>query len=328
MGVPQASSLKPQASPSHSARHRRLARGGFTILELLIVITIISVLLLLTVQVVGAFITQARDTATQTTIRKIQSLLNSRAEALHRLQKRPNYIVSSVDYNNSDVISLSGGTANPNVNRRKILAIKRMTKRYFPQRYEDVDTDLQPKIKAGDTSAEILYDFLTQSNALNDLIGADAFSTSEVADFDNDGLPEFIDAWGKPLRFYRWPTRLFRPAAGPATGDDVTATINVTNAKVLLSTLPSFSGNLSKDLARDPDDPLRMMVGISGFEEAFHNPATYHTYLVVSSGPDGVLGLYEPDDTANNGQLANVNPAKVDNLYDDITYLNTRAGGK
>ncbi|MFO0949351.1 MAG: prepilin-type N-terminal cleavage/methylation domain-containing protein [Planctomycetota bacterium] len=25
------------------------------------------------------------------------------------------------------------------------------------------------------------------------------------ADTDNDGLMEFVDAWGKPLRFYRWP---------------------------------------------------------------------------------------------------------------------------
>src|SRR5262249_38680487 len=27
----------------------------------------------------------------------------------------------------------------------------------------------------------------------------------EVQDTDNDGLPEFVDAWGEPLQFYRWP---------------------------------------------------------------------------------------------------------------------------
>jgi hypothetical protein len=26
-----------------------------------------------------------------------------------------------------------------------------------------------------------------------------------VGDTDGDGLPEFIDAWGEPLQFYRWP---------------------------------------------------------------------------------------------------------------------------
>ena len=26
-----------------------------------------------------------------------------------------------------------------------------------------------------------------------------------LKDTDGDGLPEFVDAWGEPLRFYRWP---------------------------------------------------------------------------------------------------------------------------
>jgi hypothetical protein len=39
----------------------------------------------------------------------------------------------------------------------------------------------------------------------------------EVADTDGDGLFEIVDAWGQPLRFYRWPTRLFRPAVSPGT---------------------------------------------------------------------------------------------------------------
>ena len=42
-------------------------------------------------------------------------------------------------------------------------------------------------------------------------VGVDAFLEQEIADTDNDGLPEFVDAWGNPLRFYRWPTRLIKP---------------------------------------------------------------------------------------------------------------------
>ena len=34
----------------------------------------------------------------------------------------------------------------------------------------------------------------------------DEFTDKEVQDTDNDGLPEFVDAWGQPLQFFRWPT--------------------------------------------------------------------------------------------------------------------------
>ena len=36
----------------------------------------------------------------------------------------------------------------------------------------------------------------------------------EVQDTDNDGLPEFVDAWGQPLQFFRWP--LLYPFRHPA----------------------------------------------------------------------------------------------------------------
>ena len=33
----------------------------------------------------------------------------------------------------------------------------------------------------------------------------DEFTDREVRDTDGDGLPEFVDAWGEPLQFFRWP---------------------------------------------------------------------------------------------------------------------------
>src|SRR5262245_11327890 len=53
----------------------KMARRAFTMIELLVVITIIAILMALSVQVVGAFLTQARSTATETTIRKIHGVL-------------------------------------------------------------------------------------------------------------------------------------------------------------------------------------------------------------------------------------------------------------
>jgi prepilin-type N-terminal cleavage/methylation domain-containing protein len=74
-------------------------------------------------------------------------------------------------------------------------------------------TPQQPNNHQPETeSSELLYFALTRMSTYGVApIGADAFKTQEVADTDNDGLPEFVDGWGRPLRFYRWPTRLFKP---------------------------------------------------------------------------------------------------------------------
>jgi hypothetical protein len=174
-----------------------------------------------------------------------------------------------------------------------------------------------------------------------------------VKDTDNDGLPEFIDAWGNPLRFYRWPTRLFRSMGQNASGslNAISASPDVATAKLLFSTLPVFTGNLQVDLARDPQDPLQDCLTIfqpanatpmpifenltdATYPVVFHTPATYHVLLVISAGPDGELGLYEPDDVTRFGHLGAKklqsdwqNPNN-DPLTDDIVSLSIRAGGK
>src|SRR5437016_1634334 len=56
-------------------------RCSFTLIEILIAVSIIAILLIITLQVVGALLTQGRDSATKATISKIQSILNERAQA-------------------------------------------------------------------------------------------------------------------------------------------------------------------------------------------------------------------------------------------------------
>ncbi len=303
------------------------SRKGFTLLELLIVISIIAVLLTLVVKATGTFITMSRESATETTIRKVSSMLNQRSESLYRLQARKRWVENTLEYY-SAAKNISGG----NDNLRKILARKLMMRTYFPQTRQEVldapkvsGVTVQPKIvaSASASSSEILYDFLVgeAGNTVGlELIDVDSFSPAEATDKDQNGLPEFVDAWGNPLRFYRWPTRL----------------MNDPRAKSLFSTLPN-------NLSRDPDDPLRQCTVFPNFETmgipasspefpteisgpVFHTPAVYHTMIVVSAGPDGVLGLYEPDDTTNFGHLAAIKDD--DALLDDITYLSVRAGGK
>ncbi len=54
--------------------------------------------------------------------------------------------------------------------------------------------------------SETLYAILVEGvGPLGAFFNRDDFSDREVQDTDHDGLPEFVDAWGQPLQFYRWP---------------------------------------------------------------------------------------------------------------------------
>jgi hypothetical protein len=327
----------------------------------MVVITIIAIMATIALGVVGGLIGQARDAATKATISKIQGLLNSRSQAFDRLVKRKGYLVGTQEY---QWVVQYYGAALPQKSSREMLTAKLLQAKFFPQRYAELyitgnnnfwqkpagqaSIYNNPNASANPLfdSSEILYDFLTQSNALGDTpVANDTFTPAEVKDTDNDGLPEFLDAWGNPLRFYRWPTRLFRSQgqnAGTAALNAITAQ-DVSNAQLLFSTLPVFTGNLTFDLARDPQDPLQDCLTIfnpnlpaklpifenlqfPGLAVQMHTPATYHVLLVISAGPDGVLGLYEPYDTANYGHLGAVKDLAA--LNDDIVSLSIRAGGK
>jgi prepilin-type N-terminal cleavage/methylation domain-containing protein len=54
--------------------------------------------------------------------------------------------------------------------------------------------------------SEMLYAILVEGRGpLGSVFSRDDFTDKEVQDTDNDGLPEFVDAWGQPLQFFRWP---------------------------------------------------------------------------------------------------------------------------
>jgi hypothetical protein len=54
--------------------------------------------------------------------------------------------------------------------------------------------------------AEMLYAILVGGTGpFGAAFNPDDFSDKEVQDTDGDGLPEFIDGWGHPLQFFRWP---------------------------------------------------------------------------------------------------------------------------
>ncbi len=231
-------------------------------------------------------------------------------------------------------VMASGGTYSDDSTIGKLIANK-ISKGTFDKNKHDPATE----------SAELLYLTITSSSFGVTTADDGEFSAKEIADTDGDGLMEFVDAWGNPLRFYRWPTRLIRPDGNVADGASTDTFWNlVSSVKLDQSTRET-----------DPDDPTRKMYGvminkakISGqspeyyFHEGdsdgdgtgdsnrlwstFHTPYTYHTFLVISAGADGELGLLEPFNIGQFGHLARPTQATINNpsespLVDNVTNL-------
>ena len=54
--------------------------------------------------------------------------------------------------------------------------------------------------------SEMLYALLVEGQGpLGSSFSRDDFTDREIQDTDGDGLMEFVDSWGEPLQFYRWP---------------------------------------------------------------------------------------------------------------------------
>lgn len=349
---------------------------GFTIIELLVAITIIAILLAVFGTVAGNMIQKARIDATRATILKIDGLLRDRTTAFHVFVDGKETLLRQEIDQIQQGLRQDGiyGVRDKFIN---ILVRKFAFRQYFPQQFQETTRvgpstrDVGPDGAAGvagvdddgngtvddDTelgwptsddpdriseSSEVLYFALTRLEVFGvPPVAADEFSTSEVADTDNDGLLEFIDAWGNPLRFYRWPTRLIRPG-GPGNS------VNRNVADLLIKGLPAPpppTSNERDPLNEDSDDPLSMIqreidrLGAAGIdvtarvnETNWHTFDTYHVPLIVSTGSDATLGLLEPYDSPNHpgyrfGNLAQPDMALLDALTDNITNRNQRAGG-
>lgn len=408
------------------------ARSGYTLLEMIIVMALMAIVASL---IVGAAFTSAGSAkvkATQATIKKVDGFLQQRIEAFNRLE-----VLAAWDPNNPkntnpgaptpitlfpDPVlgttpqNLVSGIPNPAGYQLAYLYGKMgMFRMYFPQSWAEMSaigglpggpfpnvlSAIPKSINSATESAEVLYYFLTNGDVLG--FSPDGVDGLPIADTDANGSPEIVDGWGQPLRFWRWPTRLVRPAgwtnasppATPLPVENPIAAADLSNARILIPTLQlpglAWQANTSYSQGQfvlptaatgtdfrfiatnngtsggtepmwvastgqatsdgtitwrcqynpapqdlDPDDPQGFITTAIGnvlfspsvFEGYFHTADTYHYPLVMSIGGDGVSGIYEPGDTANMGQLAAPVAGSANAIYDNISNLNSRSGGK
>tara|TARA_R100000789_G_scaffold100622_1_gene112305 strand:+ start:9690 stop:10673 length:984 start_codon:yes stop_codon:yes gene_type:complete len=248
------------------------------------------------------------------------------------LQKMDSLIKQGLqEFDKHDHISGIPDVINNNLEKKDIEVIGRKyhMRLAFPQNFAEattVNTSLGKILLAKQTSgqyipasnipktesAELAYLLFTEGSVYGvPFADSDSFGTDTIKDTDGDGLMEFVDAWGEPLRFYRWPTRLIRPNGYIESAPDVGATDLIW--RMVTSTPPD-----EITLRRDPDDYTKTVYGriiklrdrniinLTGFftEGEFPTANTYHTFLIVSSGPDQILALEEPSNVAEFGRLA------------------------
>jgi prepilin-type N-terminal cleavage/methylation domain-containing protein len=130
-----------------------------------------------------------------------------------------------------------------------------------------------PQWDAQFANAELLY-LIVEDSEMNGSSAIELFGASEIADRDNDGLKEFVDAFGRPIQWIRWPTGF--PQVARSYPD-------MLNPNIIDST-----GNLV--IEGEPFDRLKADPGWQASSPDLR-PGVYPFPLVVSAGLDGFFGL-------------------------------------
>ncbi len=296
-------------------------------------IAIITVLITLSTMAVMRVVGNTRVKSTAALLVKLNGIIQQRLDNINRND------LSGAKFGVQT--SLNMAATNNDKTLAEALARKQILKARFPQtwdeahdaklitdtEYSNIQLEISTLIAAGQTlenilryeSSEVLYHTLTKANVIGYEDATVDFSTQEVANTGGISRPEFIDAWGNVLRFYRWPTRLLRPNGVPNGLADPgqPSTFDSETAALLMQPLHPLT------LRFDPDDPLHRLDSEPmpmQFEDTYHTIATYHVPLVVSCGKDELLGLIEPNHPT--GRMARlVDPMDRSALYDNITNL-------
>jgi len=306
----------------------RVARRGFTLVELLVVITILSLMS-------GMFLVAYRGAAEESNIQKSRSTIQKISEVLNaRMDEYSNYavalrVISTGGSIPSNVGPVAGANASTAVlrERARLLALRDIIRMEMPDHPDDIkcttfwagsrnsaqfktflETSLNQPIPTGlgnlalgsisvrntltsrtralmtrvsagglplsewdkvNANAELLF-LIVEGSDFNGSNAIELFGKSEIGDTDGDGLNEFIDAYGRPIRWIRWPagfsgaSRFYPDMLDPAL---------VSGGRLLVN---------SEAYDRLGSDP--------GWGSSLP-PGTGLTPLVVSPGGDGGFGL-------------------------------------
>jgi prepilin-type N-terminal cleavage/methylation domain-containing protein len=221
-----------------SEKRIRATRGGFTLIELLVVIGIITVLVSLSAAAVIRYTTVQQINNTQTTINKVYAKLNTVYKAYKNKFWNEGIPQLSHDY---ILTNLANSPADPNAEYRvRVIWVKLRFKQTFPINFTEA---LNPGLVMSSPPGQVpgIQALPTYQNFLTNL-GVPGTGTTPAAAYESSAcllmalqqgqsgvgvnaedlaggqsigsfpLPSgqniqaFVDAWGQPLTFARWPT--------------------------------------------------------------------------------------------------------------------------
>ena len=330
--------------------------SGFTLVEVLMVLAIIAFLITISFAAFANLIVTSKEKATANLINKLNKILIQRKEGFDRISFKAaakavvNAPIDAAPLLLQPVLDEQTG---------EVIARKQRFQFAFPQRVEErskfngrdyysyfVPSATSPRRDY--ESSALLFLAITEGETFGAAaVDEDAFTTSEIQSVtatingESVSIKYFVDGWGQPLRFYRWPTSLIKPQQGTNALLFPVQVPDRTYANYLAPGLPTFdsaqpsatgpdqqpgSGQPGESvgwpgsddpepLNRDPDDPTMrfgiyfmsmssnpsMQLRFRRYTRLYFAEATFHSPLIVSAGPDRRLGLYEPNDTTDMG---------------------------
>lgn len=307
-------------------------RDGFTLVEVLVVMMIIAILAGLAIGLLGTAGQQARIVRTKTLLKRMDDLVQAK---LRDIDNDKSFFTKLATFRDAtqgvSLTNSSNSEASDKV--YAIVARKCLYRRALPVQTSDLngwDTtnawdDSPVKTMGGITSivneqdqACALFAALCPDGQVPEGISTDMVATSTSS--ATNGKLMFVDAWGKPVRFYLWPIRLIygtSPAIPPPAA-------SFANAQTLIAGLPAASDRLFKSDPSDPNGLIkqhRYKTASMSMPQAIdasnlHDLGFYSQFLLVSPGPDGALGLLEPSSGSSAHECV-VSDATV--LNDNIT---------
>jgi prepilin-type N-terminal cleavage/methylation domain-containing protein len=213
-------------------------RSAFTLIELLVTMVIIAIISAAILGTAASAFENARRSRTRSLVTKISGLVLERWDSYaERRVEVSRYITGrnisplppdsiQAKLQSGDITAAQAGQM---IADSRLIALRELMKMEMPDRWQDVVND--PSILAGPPDypvsglvqlyrrayaqssshadiekhqgAECLY--LIVMYGTGDGEARTLFSSQDIGDVDADGAPEFLDGWGNPIEWIRWP---------------------------------------------------------------------------------------------------------------------------
>lgn len=251
------------------------SRSAFTLVEMLVVIALLTTLMGIGAAGMRVADNMSKETRTRSTIQKLNQFV---------MEKYASYQYRRVPGANSQT---------------RLQNLYNLMRYEMPDHWDEVHNTYSPyRIRlakgkthtAGLESAELLYQIVMGMPEAEE-----AFNGLEVADTDGNGLNEFVDGWGNPILFIRWP-------AGHYNGNGVA--------------ISKFQLTNDSSIAPCPFE--------SAFRKSNSGISNYAVFpLIFSTGPDRESGINQGEN--NTRPCGNTGVGAVSDAssyYDNITNHN------